>query len=1296
MYNTTTKYKEYIKKPSRSFDCRVKIGNRTFTNTEIIEIAPETVQPADGFSIGNTVSQSIDITLKNDGGTYASIGKADVEIGLKIGDSIEYIPIGTYSIDDVTKTDYTVKLTCYDNMIKFEIGYFEKYENPTLQQVVDQLEETTGVEFEGTLPNYTLTKLQGYTCREILAYVASICGGNAFITRDGKFTIKLPTETDYKITANNYFNTGYTKEDSIYKIGMITCQNKTDTEYSDDEDYDSANDKNTISVGSLSADTMELTFENPWVTEDILNDIYGKLKDFSYLGYSMKWQGDMSLDVGDIVTVVDKNNVERKALIYANKLDYTGGLTQETSAKGETKNSNSFSNTGSSINNIERLAVKLLIAEKAIINKASIKDLQATNARIENLDTNIANINTALINYASIDMLNAVKANISDLVAKDAEIANALINKADITQLNAANANISNLQATVADISTLVNGNLTSANIQSLVLTSDKVTVENGFIKNAMIDSLAADKITAGHINTDVVQIESNSGGLIISGATQQFKDKDNNVRLQIGQDAEGNFNFILVGEDGTSVLLDTDGIHENAIADGLIRTDMIADEAVTADKIDYESVFKGFNDDGSTYIKASKVAIDMQGQTLDVAFNTLSNTVSGIAENNIVKSPTAPAEPHDGDVWIDTSQATPIMKMYKDGTWGIVNSADGQFDQLNGKIEANTTAISAVQGQISTLISNTTITVDGKEKTLKDAYNGTVATVNSLSTTLGEHTSTLNALDGTVKSNASKITSIQTDLNGIKTSVSSVENTLNNTNSQLATLESTLDGFSSTVEKRIDNIKVGARNYILASAFQIDLYKDCWDLNKYNSLEAYLYNDYIYNALICNNTSTDWQETGQTINLLESETDYIFSAMIYGDAYIYITEISYDSNNNRNTYVITEIEVSTTEYTRIKQKFTTSKNVRYGYLTIAVPRKKSCKVALPKLEKGNIATDWLIAPEDVNENINIVEKTIIKSIDTTKSEIKQTTDSISNSVTSLQSKTTTIESALNNKADVSKITEINSSISSLTTNLNGITARTETLESKTSSLESSVKSNITEISALKGKIALKVEQTDINTAINSLNGEIQTSINSLSSRIDVQAGQISSKVSANDVGTIITQSPTQVMTAFNKISNYFEISANGAKFGNISSGDYTIMSDRGLLHHVGSSDYEYMYLTYTQKITMTIPNDTHDLEVTYNYDDTLLTLLNGRTPKKIIVTDIQGGDFYVLDGYFATSYDNRAWCTNITSTNFTIKGVKSARALKYSYSYSSDSTLFFRFTTCYGGEMLINVLILA
>ncbi|NOW84271.1 putative nucleic acid-binding Zn-ribbon protein [Clostridium beijerinckii] len=979
MYNVSDSYKTFIKKPSRSFECRITLGNRVFNNSDIIQIVPTVVQPVDRFSIGNTVSQSIDITLKNDGGVYASVGEIKVEIGLKINNSIEYIPFGTFNIDDVSKTDYTVKLTCYDNMVKFETGYFSKLGNtPTLQEVVNELASITGVEFTGTIPNYTVTKLEGYTCREVLAYVASVCGGNAYITRDNKFTIIYPHEVDCTITADNYFSTGYKLEDQAYKIGMITCQNKSNSnsDSSESDDYDSVNDKNTISVGALSSDSMELTFENPWVTQSILNDIYNKLKNFSYLGYTLKWQGDLSLDPLDIITLVDKNNITRKALVYANKLTYNGGLSAETSAKGETKNSNSFSASGSTNKNIERLSVKLLIAEKAIINKASIADLQANSARIDKLDTNVATINTALIDYANISNatiadLVATKATVSDLSVSVANIDSALINKANVADLTATNATVANLNSDLANVKTLINGNLTSANIHSLVLTSSKVTVDNGFIKNAMIESLDVTKINAGTLNTNKISVSSSDGSLLIAGATQQFKDKNGKVRIQMGQDAQGNFNFILVAGDGTTTLIDGTGVKEKAIADKLIKTNMVADSAIGERQINYSSFITGFNASTNTnFIKASKVAIDLTGQTLDIAFNNMNTTVTSVQTTaNTAKSTADTASTNASNAVstansANTSASTALSnansavdtantastnainavntanganstantantnasnavttassaksaidnlqvggRNYVKGTtdhliltgnnsvnqtaypytiegsklagktvtisykWKItsatgtgtfrlqtqgnsqwwsypssninVSAMSGQYtvtvnmdstasftqigiraDSFVGTLEiyevkieignrstdwspapedidqsiasvktvteTNTTSINAIQGQISTLISNTTITaIDGTTTQLKDAYNGTVNTINSMKTSIGELTTDIDANTKDITSVTSRTSTLETNLSSISATLSSTKSTVDTHTTQIST----------------------------------------------------------------------------------------------------------------------------------------------------------------------------------------------------------------------------------------------------------------------------------------------------------------------------------------------------------------------------------------------------------------------------------------------------------------------------------------------------------------------------
>lgn len=258
-------------------------------------------------------------------------------------------------------------------------------------------------------------------------------------------------------------------------------------------------------------------------------------------------------------------------------------------------------------------------------NKASIKDLQAVNIDVANLKAN----------KASIEELKAVIADVETLFTDNANINKALIGKADIGQLTAVSGRIDALEATTADIENLVNGNLTSDNIHSLHLTANKVTVDNAFIKSAMIDSVDVSKLNAGIISTDKFQVRSNDGGVQIVGSTQQFSDKNGKVRVQIGKDAKGDFNFIVRGDDGTSVLIDHTGLKKAAIADDLIVGDMIAEGAVGKKQISYSSFSEGFNEATNTStINSSKVLLDGTGQTLNVVFNQLSTTV-----NKTVKS---------------------------------------------------------------------------------------------------------------------------------------------------------------------------------------------------------------------------------------------------------------------------------------------------------------------------------------------------------------------------------------------------------------------------------------------------------------------------------------------------------------------------------------------------------------------------------------------------------------------------------------------------------------------------------
>lgn len=744
MYTTTTAYKTEIQKRSRTFECRVTIGDRVFTNNEVQSIDLNCgIQ--DVFSIGNTPSMCLELVLRNTTDTIFTTNSVNVEIGLKIGNTIEYIPLGIFNIEDIKKDDYTTKFTCYDNMTKFEIAYFSSLgDKPTLQQVVNELASKTGVQFTGTLPAYNVKKLEGFTCREVLGYVASLCGGNALITRDGNFTIVYPTDISRDVGEGVF---DLQRDEVKYKVGKITCQVK---------------EQETISKGSLGTDNMELSFENPWVTETILTDIYNRLNGFNYLGYTMKWQGDLSLDIGDIITYTDAKKVTRKLPILYRKLSYDGGLDSELSAKGETKNKNSFNSSGSMSNKVNRLVTEQAIIKEAIIEKANISDLKATNAEIANLKVKDTEIENALIKKATIEQLNAANANIQNLIAEDARINNLVASKASITELNAVSAKIGTVEADTAIIKDLLAGNVTAGSGQIIHLTAKNVTIEDAVIKNLIATKLSVADLMAGTINTNKFTIASTDGGLNIVGPTIQWKDKNNKIRMQAGKDAQGNFTFLLVGEDGTTALLDQTGIKKGAIANDLIVSDMISENAIGEKQINYSSLITGLNkDDNTSLIKASKVAIDLTGQSLEVAFNSLKSNVNDM-EN-------------------------------------ITQNLQTQITANNGKIEA--------------LIKDTTITEGSSSTSLKDAYISLKATVNGLNSTVASHTSSISTVTTELGKVDGKINTAKAD--AVSTAgadaTSKANNALNSaksyTNAQITTVNTRVSNAESSITQLNNSI---------------------------------------------------------------------------------------------------------------------------------------------------------------------------------------------------------------------------------------------------------------------------------------------------------------------------------------------------------------------------------------------------------------------------------------------------------------------------------------------------------
>ena len=310
--------------------------------------------------------------------------------------------------------------------------------------------------------------------------------------------------------------------------------------------------------------------------------------------------------------------------------------------------------------NIDTLKTNLAEIETLVADKANIKDLNAVNANITTINTNLANINELLAKKATIDDLNATNAKIDNLIANDikainanieniksnyittevfeakvADIDNLIAKKATIDDLDATKATIGEINAQVANIGSILAGNVGTGSLQTVHLTAENLVVDDAVIKDLIAANISVNDLKAGEISTNKFTIKSNDGGMQIVGSTQQFLDSKGNVRVQIGKDEKGNFNFILFDENGTGVLLDQNGLKEAAISDGLIVDKMVSDNAgIQGKKLDIDSVIDRINEDGTHSINSSKVWISEENQSIGAKFNTIQNSIKSNSDD--------------------------------------------------------------------------------------------------------------------------------------------------------------------------------------------------------------------------------------------------------------------------------------------------------------------------------------------------------------------------------------------------------------------------------------------------------------------------------------------------------------------------------------------------------------------------------------------------------------------------------------------------------------------------------------
>lgn len=609
MKNLSTAMTEIVKGNSARYYSKYVVDGKEHTETLNNFKFQNIINPNNEITIGNTCSSSVTFSIYM---PTVSLENKEITIfeGVKVGTEIKYIQLGIFTVTKQTSDGEYTSYEAYDRMYKADMPYFSDMAFPnTDKAILNEICGKLGISLATNIATaHTINdKPQGYTYREIIGYMSMLQGCNAVINSDGNLELRWYKDSGYVLDGHKYYQQGVTFTTSKdFIIEKLTCNNTK------------SGDKETSTITSGSGAT-GLSFANPFMTQTILDEVYKKIGGFTFRPLTVKFVGDYRLEVGDIITV-SKGDVDYKVPIMQITHECDGGLMDTITSIGQSDTENSNIASGPITKQMERYYANLLVVNKALINKLDV--------------------DTAKITYATITNFNAVKGDVdylkvNNLTVDKANLLYASIERMEVVEGQIRNLNVDDLKAQVANINTLMFGSASGGSLTTEFSNSIVANIGDAQIKSAMIESIAADKITSGKIYTNLVEILSESGNLDIADNTIQIKDDNKVARVQIGKDANSDYNMYVWDEFG-NLMFDALGLTENGVKREIIRNDMIKEDAnIAASKLDIESIFNVINEDGSHTLKSSKIYVDANKQTLDVAFKNMTTNVTNL--QNIV-----------------------------------------------------------------------------------------------------------------------------------------------------------------------------------------------------------------------------------------------------------------------------------------------------------------------------------------------------------------------------------------------------------------------------------------------------------------------------------------------------------------------------------------------------------------------------------------------------------------------------------------------------------------------------------
>ena len=556
MYRDITEQcRQAINGSSRTFAASFLCDGITYSDIKSFKISVPSALSGK-INIGDTISKSVEIEIASVNILIGS--KITVYEAVKLGsEEYEYIPMGKFKVSKSTTKESITTIEA-DGPLSTEtgFGYFSELVYPaTTIQMLNEISAFIGIviETDGLEEIIVSTKPEGYTCREVIGYIAALHGTNAVETREGTIALKWYENCEEDIFTDKIDSPEL--ENDLFVIEKFECVQ---------------GDTSIVKGAGFTG----ISIENPLMTEEIAESVWNKISGFSYRpGTFPIKSGTPCVDPWDSFTY----NGER---VIAAELEYIhdGGLQNSYKSVGESRTSSA--SKGPLAQKMDRyyadlLLVKDLMADALTVKEADIRYLKADSisaitlvvkeAAIAELSADFVTVETVEANYANINLSNVEKSTIGTLFADIGLITDATIKDGHVTGfLDAVEVNANSVTAGTLSVDRLV---FRGSN-KSIIYELNNIT---GALQAVQSETLNGEILTNRSITVDKIVAKSITANEIATATITANELAANCI---------------------TSDKIVSNAITSAKIATGAITADKIAAKTITADKIDVEDLF--------------------------------------------------------------------------------------------------------------------------------------------------------------------------------------------------------------------------------------------------------------------------------------------------------------------------------------------------------------------------------------------------------------------------------------------------------------------------------------------------------------------------------------------------------------------------------------------------------------------------------------------------------------------------------------------------------------------------------